>query len=253
MTEAATEVDHVLRALAGQIETPAPPPQLTTAVMERVAREQVPGRSTRWIVASRVAGWLRMRLRWAVGLLIVLLGSGLVISPVGAEVAEWFGFHGVVVSPEPSQPTGSPDVPPAELGLTLDEAAALVDFHPYVPAQLGAPDAVEVSGDRRLLSMSWHAAEPGAGVIRLDQFDAELSPVFWKLAYETEPLRVGAHEGLWFPVPHEVVVLDESGGEEVVPPRLAAQTLIWAEGDRTYRLEGDLALARAVEIAESVS
>ena len=37
-------------------------------------------------------------------------------------------------------------------------------------------------------------------------------------------MRVGGHEGLWFPGPHEVVVLGESGEEETVPPRLAAQT-----------------------------
>jgi len=101
--------------------------------------------------------------------------------------------------------------------------------------------------------MSWEAAIPGSGVIRLDQFDAALSPQFWKQARRPVPVGVGVHEGLWFTGPHEVVVLDESGAEEAVPPRLAAQTLIWADGARTFRLEGDLTRATATEIAESMS
>ena len=178
------------------------------------------------------------------------------VSPVGAEVAEWFGFHGVAVStdPEADVPSGSPVVPRAEGGLTLDEAAALVDFRAVrARASSGHRTPSASRRDRRLVSMSWAAATTGAGTIRLDQFDAEVAPYFWKLATEAVFVRVGALEGLWFPVPHEVVVLDESGVDETVPARLAAQTLIWADGDRTFRLEGDFTQARALEIAGSVS
>ena len=146
-------------------------------------------------------------------------------------------------------PTGSPSVPPAEGRLSLDQAAALVDFQPYVPTALGAPDRVAVSADRRLLSMSWG---DGAGTIRLDQFDAMLSPKFWKTSVDPVLVRVDSGEGLWFPAPHEVVVLGESGEEVRVPARLAAQTLIWPIETRTLRLEGDLTQARALEIAASL-
>ena len=252
MAETPTELNRALRDLARQIETPAPSPQLTTAVLERVATERVPERSATRIALGGVGDWFRMRLRWVIGLLVALVCSGVVVSPVGAEVAEWFGFHGVIVGTDPSEPTGSPEVPRADGGLTIDQAAALVDFGPRVPDRLGVPNDVSVSADRRLVSMSWGAATSGADVIRLDQFDAVLSPMFWKLAGRTDRVRVDVHEGLWFPGPHEVVVRDESGSDETVPPRLAAQTLIWAEGARTFRLEGDLALAQAVLIAESV-
>jgi hypothetical protein len=247
-------VDLALRDLARGIATGPPSALLTTAVMERVAAEPVPERSGIRVVAGRLSDWLRARLRWAIGLLVALAFTGVAVSPVGAEVADWFGFHGVAVSTDPDadRPSGSPVVPRAEGDLTLDEAAALVDFEPSAPAKLGPPDAVSVSADRRLLSMSWSASSTGAGTIRLDQFDAELAPMFWKMATEAAMVRVGSHDGLWFPVPHEVVVRGESGGEEAVPARLAAQTLIWADGDRTFRLEGDLTQARAVDIARSV-
>ncbi len=183
------------------------------------------------------------------GLLLALTLVGAGVSPVGAQVAEWFGFHGVVVTTDPDAPTGSPEPPPVEADLSLAEAEALVGFHPYVPEQLGEPVGVGVSADRRAVSMSWGF---GADVIRLDQFEAELSPFFWKTVLDSRPVRVGSHEGLWIAGPHELVVLDEAGEEESVPPRLAAQTLIWVDGTRTLRLEGDLTETAAVELARSV-
>jgi hypothetical protein len=252
MADTPTAVDRALRDLADTIQTAAPSGQLTTAVLERVAAEPVPERSGIRVGLGRGTDWLRGRLRWVVGLLAALVLAGVVVSPVGAEVAEWFGFHGVAVTtdPEADEPSGSPVVPRAEGDLTLDEAAGLVDFEVSAPAELGPPDAVSVSADRRLVSMSWAAS--GVGTIRLDQFDAEVSPVFWKMTPEAVYVRVGTLDGLWFPTPHEVVLLDESGDEDAVPARLAAQTLIWADGQHTFRLEGDLTQARAIEVARSV-
>jgi hypothetical protein len=252
MPEAATAVEHALRELAGGIETAPPSADLTAAILRRVAAAPVPERSPVRVAIGRAHDWLRTRLRWVVGLLLSLTLVGVGVSPVGAAVAEWFGFHGVVVTTDPDAPTGSPEVPPVDGELTLDRAAALAGFRPEVPEQLGAPDGISVSADRRLVSMSWDAVTRGPGAIRLDQFDAELAPYFWKATREVELVRVGRHEGLWFPGPHEVVVLDESGEPEAVPPRLAAQTLIWADGPRTFRLEGELTLAEAVDLAESV-
>jgi hypothetical protein len=254
MADAPIAVDRALRDLAQTIETESPSGQLMTVVLERVAAEPVPERSGIRIALGRCSDWLRERLRWVIGVLVALVLTGVVVSPVGAQVADWFGFHGVAVSVDPDAdvPSGTPVVPRAEGGLTLDEAAGLVDFEPAAPAQLGPPDAVSVSADRRLVSMSWTAATTGAGTIRLDQFDAEVSPFFWKMTPEAVFLRVGNLDGLWFPTPHEVVLLDASGDEETVPARLAAQTLIWADGEHTFRLEGDFTQARALEIARSV-
>jgi hypothetical protein len=97
--------------------------------------------------------------------------------------------------------------------------------------------------------MSWGH---GAATVRLDQFDATLSPMFWKTSVDPVPVRVGPGEGLWSPAPHEVVVLGESGEQVRIPARLAAHTLIWPIETRTLRLEGDLTQARALEIAASL-
>ncbi len=55
--------------------------------------------------------------------------------------------------------------------MTVADAAELVAFTPLVPAELGEPDAVEVSADRVIVSMSWTTDE---GPVRLDQFDGRL-------------------------------------------------------------------------------
>ena len=242
-------LERALRELARDLQTGSPSPGLATAVLTRVAEEPVPSRAGLRIAIQEAGSWLRARVRWVVGILLALTFTGLAVSPVGADVARLFGFHGVLVTEVDDAPTDSASVPQAEGRLSLDQAAALVDFQPYVPAALGAPDRVAVSSDRLLLSMSWG---DGAGTIRLDQFDALLSPRFWKTSVDPELVQVDSGEGLWFPAPHEVVVLGESGEDVRVPARLAAQTLIWPVETRTLRLEGDLTQARALEIATSV-
>ncbi|WP_109508938.1 hypothetical protein [Nocardioides speluncae] len=246
-------LEEVLRD-AGR-RAPAPvPPGLAETVLARLADEPAPAVDGRWAavrrLADRVLEWARGRIAWLVAVLVGLVTAVvLVVSPVGATVAEWFGFHGVEVHRDDGPPpTGTPTVPPAGDDLSLAEADALVDFAPRVPAELGDPDQVTVSADRKLLSMSWGT---GSETVRLDQFDGEVEPRFWKSVSDADFVMVGPHDGLWLPTPHEVALLD--GDREVLlPPRLAAQTLLWFEGGVTYRLEGPFTQATAITIAESL-
>ncbi len=186
-------------------------------------------------------------------IVLVALGGallGLVLAtPVGATVADWFGFEGVLVRPGPSVSQGTP--PRAATGnRSLEEASALVDFGPVVPRALGAPEAVEVSPDRRLLSMTWHGP---TGLIRLDEFDGGLAPVFAKTASRgaAEFVDLGGAYALWFRQPHDVVLLDDHGRERTESARAAGPTLVWESEGVTLRLEGVPDRRRAVEIARS--
>ncbi|MGH3647980.1 MAG: hypothetical protein ACRDTM_12495 [Micromonosporaceae bacterium] len=229
-----------LRQLGRELSV-EPPPGLVDAVMARIADEPQPR-----------AGWLRRRWRALVAVLAGLLVVALLAPPVRATVAEWFGFAGVVVRPEASPPPSSAPPPPRAISdLTLAEARRLVGFTPVVPSVLGTPDAVEVSADRRVLSMTWHL---GADVIRLDEFDGQLDPAFMKSVHgSVEFVSVGEVTALWIPRPHHVVVLDPDGGERRIEARLAGKTLIWQYGDVTLRLEGELTRDRAVAIADSAT
>ena len=52
--------------------------------------------------------------------------------------------------------------------------------------------------------------------------------------------------------PHVVLLVDEAGMEIFESARLARDVLVWEEGGRTVRLEGDLTRERALEIADSL-
>ncbi len=225
--------------------------ELATAVMDRVATLPVPAavpERASWI--RRLSGRLESRRRqFAVAVVAVLLAL-LATPPVRAAVADWFGFGGVLV--ERGSP-GTDPAPPPEVAAdqTLSEAAELVDFTPSVPQSLGTPDGVEVSADRRVLSMSWSTVDEG--VLRLDQFDARLDFTIAKRTPGVQPVAVDGSDALWFEEPHEVVLFDADGGRRTESARLAGHTLIWQDGFTTLRLEGDIDLARAVEIANSAT
>ena len=134
--------------------------------------------------------------------------------------------------------------------MSVADAAALVDFTPLVPTSLGAPGAVDVTADRRIVSMTWETTD---GRVRLDQFDGRLDYTVLKTAPDVEYAAVGAVDGLWFDRPHKVAFIDEDGRSQTESARLAGTTLIWPADMVTLRLEGDLTREQAIEIGESAA
>ena len=249
MTSRPDALERVLLDLSDAIDTPPVSETLLARVKESIANEPIPTVSRLKVSTARAGLWAKSRLRWLLAVVAAFLMVGIAVSPVGADIAEWFGFHGVIVVENDNAPTGDATVPPADGKLTLTEAAEQVGFHPMVPELLESPDDVSADPKRHLVSMSWDVNE---GTIRLDQFEATLSPLFWKASRTAEPVTLNAGDGLWFPEPHKVVILGPDG-EITVPARLAATTLIWPLGSRTLRLEGEFTQAQAIAIANSVA
>jgi hypothetical protein len=217
---------------------------LAEAVVARVSAQGLPR-----------GGRLRARRSALVAAVVAALLSGLAVEPVRAQLADWFGFAGVrvhrdpsAVPPSPSPSSSSPSGSPSAGSVSLERARALVRFRVRVPAALGPPRTVQVSADRRVVSMTW--ATP-MGPVRLDQFDGRLDYAFAKSAPDVTWLQVKGEPALWFDEPHAVaVVAGESS--RTSPPRLAARTLIWESAGVTMRLEGDLTQERALAVAASV-
>lgn len=232
-----------------------------------------------------VGGWLRghARLLGAAlsGLLVVLV----LTPPVRATVVDWFDFGGVEVryapSSAPSPGTPSPgmpsrpsapvmsDTPGPDCGaperipdpLSPAEAARRAGFGPVVPAVLGAPDTVTVTGlpeGRSMVTLCWREKD---GAIRLDEFSSGLDPYFIKqVRVQPKWLRLtpasggDAAEGLWFAQPHllRFVMAESDGVRWSRSERTAGPTLLWKRGERTtLRLEGVASPERARAIAES--
>jgi len=242
-----------LATLARTLPGPTPGPGLTVAVMARLAGAPAPAPANAW---QRGRGWVLDAVahhrRQAVAVVAALLVALVAAPPVRAAVADWFGFAGVIVRNDPG-PGPSEAPPPPTVGATtsLEEARGSVDFTPVLPSALGSPEGLEVSADRRLLSMSWTGLPDGA--VRLDQFDGQVDYSFAKTSPGVEFTTVSGSTALWFAEPHEVVVLNSDRTRRTETARLAGHTLIWQHQGTALRLEGDLSLARAIEIAESVA
>src|SRR5918997_584004 len=150
-------------------------------------------------------------------------------------------------SPPPSPPQSGPTV-------SLAEARSLVDFPVGVPAELGPPDRVSVSTDRRVVAMDWGS---GPDQLHLDQFDGELSWMFLKRSGEPfQVTEVNGRDAVWFATAHSISYVDRGGRERTEDARIAGPCLVWerAVGDRrvTLRLEGNQTLVDAVAAAESM-
>ncbi|GAA1567334.1 hypothetical protein GCM10009789_20950 [Kribbella sancticallisti] len=219
-----------LRALGRSAVVPPVADGLATAVLERIA--QPPVRRTFGEV-------VRSKWRALVALLAVLIAGALVTPPVRAAVAEWLNIGGVQAQPVGGGPTSAP-APPAVTGrLSLIQAAETAGFVPVLPKELGTPTAVEASVG--FIALGWDG-------VRLEQFGAELSPLYIKKYYNTlEPVNVV--NGYWFSTPHELVLEDKAGTERRV--RVAGPTLVWVYEGLTFRLEGVADKARATQIALS--
>lgn len=248
MSDADDALAAELYALGRSLRTTPPADDLVEQVLRRLGD----GRAPIWRRARRRA---RRRLV-AVVMALVLLGLALT-PPVRAAVVEWLRLGGLVVrTAPPLDPTVTPDPPPTAGGaVSLETARSLVAFPVGVPADLGPPDRVSVSGDRRVVAMDWGT---GARRLHVDQFDGGLSWVFLKrTGHPLDFAAVNGRDAIWFADPHELVYVDRDGLERTEQARISGPSLVWEQpssrGPVTVRLEGQqLSKTRAVEIAQSM-
>jgi hypothetical protein len=243
------DLDAELRALGQTLVVASPADDLVEQVLARLPAEPRPAR-------SRDRGRTRRRRVVAAIVALVIIGLGLT-PPVRAAVAEWLRIGGVLVRTAPPVTGPSPTAsPPPTTGqtVTLAQARALVDFPVGVPDELGPPDRISVSADRRVVAMDWGS---GADQLHLDQFDGELSWMFIKRTRESfQVTSVDGQDAIWFGTAHPISYVDRDGRERTEPARISGPSLVWERavtGRRvTLRLEGDQSLPEAVTAAESV-
>jgi hypothetical protein len=237
----ADELHALGREIAGMeaVETD----RIALAVMERLADEPLP---SRW---TRLSGWVRHRARLALAVLLVFLAGLVLVPPVRAAVADFFGFGGVLVRPGPVI-TSAPPPPSVPPKVTLAEAERLAGFKPAPPRSLGPPDGIKVSDDHRIVSMTWLKGPDGP--VRVDQFDARLDYSYIKGV--SGPVRFTDMAGgpaVWFPKPHELRLLEPNGVARTEAARPAGPTLVWELSGTTLRLEGVKDLPTAIAVAET--
>ncbi|MDT9698990.1 hypothetical protein [Streptomyces sp. P17] len=262
-----------LRSLGRSLDRPGSDGAETMVerVLGQILAEQIPvpvaepaGAGARLRSARR---WTRARWRSLTAVLCGLVTVLVLTPPVRAAVFDWFGFGGVEVRYDPSaRPSASAEVPRCEGSVSLAQAERRAGFEPVLPPELGAPDAVTVTGEPRgrfLVSLCWQV---DGRTIRLDEFSARLDTGFIKTVREQpEWITLGGasvpEPALWFARPHLLSfwLVGADGSPYTRKERTAGPTLLWMRGtsaadDRTLtlRLEGVTSKERAVEIAKSL-
>ena len=68
-----------------------------------------------------------------------------------------------------------------------------------------------------------------------------------------EPVMVNDHSGMWISgAPHVVMYFDSQGRGIAKNVRIAGNTLVWAYGSVTLRIEGPITRAKALALAASI-
>ena len=234
-----------------------------------------PGRRLgRGLVLAALAVVVVAAIAGAIGL--GLPGIRIVAAPTGAPVATFPGPTGSPSTPSPrstgstnptsSSPTGAVTLG-ADLGLGDPIAIADIDSAVDIPVVLpsapgvGAPATAWLRDGR--LSLVWAtnptlpaSLEPRVGLL-LGEFRGSLDPgYFLKIVgpdTAVTPVTVDGVTGYWISgAPHEIVFVGADGSPVFDSRRSVGDTLLWARGDVTYRLESGLDHEAALVLAESL-
>ncbi len=259
MSEAHGDLIVALRALGEGLDVagPAGSDPVSVAVRRIVAATPTP---------ERRAAPARRR-RPVVLVVAALVVAALVVVAVPgsrAALARWLGIGSVrIVTTDDPVPDLSG---PYDLGepVTVDAATARAPG-PLVPDGLGPPAAAFVGAPTGAVTVVWPATDelppigtgPGAaGLVVTALPEAISEPLLTKVGSAgtvVEATTVDGRPAYWVAGALHVVRADEAEGGDVPDTvRLAGNTLLWADGDITYRLESGLDRDAAVAVAERI-
>jgi hypothetical protein len=157
-------------------------------------------------------------------------------------------------------PAVAPTPPELELGPTLGERVSLDEARRRAGFDLlelaDAPDAVYVDGRDTVWFLYGQPTAVRLLVAQSPRVEVDEAFVLKKLAAagtSVEALSVrGAPAYFLSGEPHLVLLVDEDGVARSERARLARDVLLWEEGGRTVRLEGDLSRKQALQIADDL-
>lgn len=277
------ELEAALRDLGAHLAYPPTPP-LAVAVAERL-RARPARRLPFWQIPTV------RRLAVAALTLLLLLATTLALWPAArTAIADRLGLRGVTITFVPAVPTTTPAPSPAptatppptplptptpapvgerlRLGqrLSAAEARARAPYPVLEPAlpELGAPDEIYLENREPYQVALVYRARPdlpaaaSTGVaVLFTQFPGALAPGFLGKGLgpgtRVEEVQVQGRRAYWIEgEAHLFFYRDRAGQPRDESIRLAANVLLWEQGDLLLRLEGALSQEQALRIAASV-
>jgi hypothetical protein len=219
-----------------------------------------------------LTGWLAGRplRRSLVVAIAVLLALAAVAGAVG------LGLPGIRIlfggpTPPPTTSPSTSGASPGTLGQTLglgtrvsiDDAERLSGLELILPTdpELGPPAGAYVLANR--VALVWPEstglpADPSSGVgLLISQFRGEVTEGIYDKYLQSDArltqVTVNGNRGFWISgPPHFFAYVDPSGRVVEDTRRVVGDTLIWADGDVTYRLEARIGMEDAITLAESL-
>ena len=261
------EFEDKLHALAQELEYPRTP-DIAGRVRARLQDLRVDGKPR--LFSRQVA--------WSLTISLLLLSSLMLIPPVRAAVIEFFQVGVVRIFPSTATPTaqtlpgtatpairGTPTAPlPSLLPLlesitgqiSLEEAQQTVGYPlllPTYPAELGPPDRVYVQDAEGYMSIFvWMDPGQPERVLMSLHFIPEDSWAIKKMGPRfIQETAVNGQYAVWAEGTYPLLMRD---GRLVEHVRMVnGHVLIWDVDGLTYRLESDLDMDEAIQVAESLA
>lgn len=264
--------EAALRDLGSAIAYPTPGivgNDIATHVRERVAVDRVR--------RSGILGWIGAR-PVRRGFVVAIAALLILAAVVGAVALGVPGiriqFGGPTQSPAVTASPARPSPTPSELAIvgqslglgtkvSLDEAERIAGLDLILPADpaIGPPDAAYVFANR--VALVWAErpglpADPSSGVaLLINEFRGRVDEGYYTKVLDSDatvtPVTVGDGSGYWISgSPHFFFYRDPTGKFIDETAREVGDTLIWNDGEVTYRLESQLGMDDAIRIAESL-
>ncbi|MBL8050536.1 MAG: hypothetical protein JNM46_04885 [Anaerolineales bacterium] len=200
------------------------------------------------------------RLTWSLTLILILLISLFAIPPVRAAILEFLQIGIVRIFPQNTQPLPTITPAPSMISLldsvfgktTLDQAKEKVDYQILLPQNFGEPDYVFVQDAEGYMTiLVWmNPVQPQSVELSL-HFIPNGSWAIKKMGPRViQETIVNDYKAVWAVGPYPLILYNY---REIEFTRLIeGNVLIWTDGTITYRLETNLSMEEAVEIAESL-
>jgi hypothetical protein len=230
-----TELERALVQLGRELDL-AQEPDLRSRVRERIERRQP--RYRRALVP-------------ALALLLVALGIAMAVPDARSAILRFFHIGAATIERVETLPPARERPLTAGLGpaLSLREAEA----RSGVSLVLNGPKPQRFYAQTGLIAT---LLQYRGKAVLLAELQGDQTGIVKKLAgpgTRVEPAPIGSF-GLWLEGGRHVLIWQPTPGEvRQIEPRLAGNVLIWAEGDRTFRLEGGLNMGRMLELGRQIT
>jgi hypothetical protein len=235
------ELEHALLALGRELELPATP-DLVTPVRRRIAARR--RRATRrWAVLS-------------VAILVVGFGVAMAVPDARSSILRFFHIGSVTVERVETLPPAREAPLTAGLGpaRTRADAERIAGFRMILPSFKGQ-EPTRYYASLGLLSTLLSVHDLPVLLTELSGDQAGFAKKYASGETRVQPVEVRSHFGLFMSGGEHVIVYQVPARNTVhqVATRLAGNVLLWAAGDRTFRLEGRIGESDAMKIARELT